>query len=426
MDSLLLKKHRDGANGQANGYKNFRSMSTVSAFTPGTRSLTPHHPATKLVDMLELFGPLIFPLYRAALLRKRILLVSEAPVEFACNIVYNLSILSSFPRSLLQYTSRTQSTTRGIRPLFNVGVHDIPTLSSKEGWIACTTDDVLASKPELFDVVVFLPGETAKRAAKKQYPKILLSSPELLKKFPKDGAKGTQRDAVRYQALVRGLKRYPSSVIAHPEPVQIPMAPEGPVTDTASILSSSTIESRKDVVESASWSQVAYTSLLWWASAGARRDGLTEEEEDEQERDEMLLGTDDDDEDVTKEVALVGYFRRLTGMMVSVISQLVRDEENEADANSEHERESQSEGGDSSVVVEDEETGEEHQHLLSDMSKPDADDQVDVSPDDMVAMALDVWSASDRKFVEAFVQLYWQRHAKVRGGRVECCGVRIL
>lgn len=413
-----MKRQRD-ANGQANGYKSFRSMSTGSVFTPGTHALTPHHPATKLIDMLDLFGPLLFPLHRAALLRKRILFISEAPVELACNIVYNFSVLSSFPRSLLPYIAETRPAARGLRPLFNVGVADIPTLTSKDGWIACTTDDVLASKPELFDVVVFLPGESARRAAQKQYPKILLSSPELLKHFPKHGAKSTQRDAVRYESLVRGLKRYPPSTITNPKPVQIPMAPEGPTDDVASILSSSTIQSRGEVVETASWSRVAYTSLLWWATAGARRDGLTEEEEDERERDDILLGAEED-EDVTKEVAMVGYFRRLTGLMVQVISQMVQDEEE-----SEDDGEGNEESNSGSIVVEDEETGEEHQHLIPVQSKEE-NEEVDVTTEDMAAMALDAWSSSDRKFVEEFVRLYWQRHAKVRSGRVECCGVRIL
>jgi hypothetical protein len=34
---------------------------------------------------MDSFGPLIFPLYRAALLRKRILFMGEAPVHGACN-----------------------------------------------------------------------------------------------------------------------------------------------------------------------------------------------------------------------------------------------------------------------------------------------------------------------------------------------------
>lgn len=62
-----------------------RSISDATAlFAPG-QQLSPHHPALSLPDFVLTFGPLIFPLHRAALMRKRILLVSEAPVEKACN-----------------------------------------------------------------------------------------------------------------------------------------------------------------------------------------------------------------------------------------------------------------------------------------------------------------------------------------------------
>lgn len=402
-DDLNMHKQRNGS--RNGGYTGLRSMSTTSVGIAGSHALTPHHPAARLMEMLQVFGPLIFPLYRAALLRKRILFVSEAPVEMACNIVYNLSILASFPRSLVSYTNGGKSAGRSLRPLFNVGVHDIPKLTEMKGWIACTTDDVLASKPELYDLVVFLPGPAAKRATRKQYPKILLSSSELLRSFPKDGARSTQRDAIRYQSLVRGLRRFPASTVSNPSPTQIPMPPEGPAADAVSTLSSSTIESHKEVVESPSWGQVAYTSLLWWATAGARRDGLSEDEEDEQDRDEQLLGSDGD-EDVTKEVAMIGYFRRLTGLMVSVVSQIIGAEEADEE-------------------VEDTQDEDDDQRPLRE-NGDEKDEEVDVTPEDMASMALDVWSDSDKTFVEDFVRTYWQKEAKVRGGRVECCGMRIL
>lgn len=83
--------HSDGdashSNGQLDGYQKSRAMSASTLFTPGNaHTLTPHHPAATLLEFLHIFGPLVFPLYRAALLRKRVLLVTEAPVELACNI----------------------------------------------------------------------------------------------------------------------------------------------------------------------------------------------------------------------------------------------------------------------------------------------------------------------------------------------------
>ena len=69
-----------------NGYPKTRSMSTATTFISSHHSLTPHHPALTLIESIKLFGPLIFPLYRAALLRKRVLIVTDTPVEFACNL----------------------------------------------------------------------------------------------------------------------------------------------------------------------------------------------------------------------------------------------------------------------------------------------------------------------------------------------------
>lgn len=43
------------------------------------------HPARSICTMLHTFGPLIFPLYRQALLRKRILIVTAAPIHHICD-----------------------------------------------------------------------------------------------------------------------------------------------------------------------------------------------------------------------------------------------------------------------------------------------------------------------------------------------------
>lgn len=61
-------------------------MSTATNYIHSTHHLTPDHPASSLLDSVQLFGPLIFPLFKAALLRKRILILTEAPVEFSCNL----------------------------------------------------------------------------------------------------------------------------------------------------------------------------------------------------------------------------------------------------------------------------------------------------------------------------------------------------
>lgn len=76
---------RKGLAKSVNGYRSSHRISTVGVPNGQGQLLSPYHPALSLPSMLQSFGPLIFPLFRAALLRKRILLVSEAPVELACN-----------------------------------------------------------------------------------------------------------------------------------------------------------------------------------------------------------------------------------------------------------------------------------------------------------------------------------------------------
>lgn len=62
-----------------------RSASDGTALIPPGHRLSPFHPAWSLTSLLETFGPLIFPIHRAALLRKRILISCHAPVHEVCN-----------------------------------------------------------------------------------------------------------------------------------------------------------------------------------------------------------------------------------------------------------------------------------------------------------------------------------------------------
>lgn len=88
--SLERTKRKQTLNGQPRSRN--RAISTASALALPGQSLSPYHPARSLPKFLDTFGPLIFPLYKAALLRKRILLVGQAPVELACNFGRSISI----------------------------------------------------------------------------------------------------------------------------------------------------------------------------------------------------------------------------------------------------------------------------------------------------------------------------------------------
>lgn len=61
-----------------------RAISTVTAIPKDEERLPEYHPALAILEYLALFGPLVFRLQQAALLRKRILFVGSPPVRTTC------------------------------------------------------------------------------------------------------------------------------------------------------------------------------------------------------------------------------------------------------------------------------------------------------------------------------------------------------
>lgn len=67
------------------GHARKRSASDGAGMLTSGHKLSPYHPAWSLTNLLDTFGPLIFPIHRAAMLRKRILISCHAPVRESCN-----------------------------------------------------------------------------------------------------------------------------------------------------------------------------------------------------------------------------------------------------------------------------------------------------------------------------------------------------
>lgn len=355
-------------------------------------------------------------------------LTSQEPNEpkliTTCLTVYDLSIISNIPIPVQNLFSVEAVCVR-LRPLFAVGVHDIPLLERKRrgndsneaddglvdsesevsgpddsGWVACSTDDVLAMKPALYDVLVTMPPAYSKQAKAKVWPTV---------ESPRGTAvKATQRDLRRYKTLRRGLRQYqpddthmsPGEDDGNEDVSLLELRPEETFDDDSST-------SDEKLIEPMSWPALAYTSFMWWASAGEKRADLDEEVE----RDAALLhdhwasnGSPSDRprpspksnlgqiegnaNDVMPEMALIAYFHRLTTLTISTLADIV--DCSNADAGPE---------GDEEVLT--------------------------VSSEDMVTMGLDIWSDGDRKFIQDLMEMYFGRKADVQGAKVECCGVRI-
>ncbi|KAE8351267.1 hypothetical protein BDV28DRAFT_23144 [Aspergillus coremiiformis] len=452
--SLRLRAH----GGRQDSSTRSRTFSDAIVLETPRPALTPFHPASSLPEFLDSFGPLIYPLHRATLLRKRILFMAEAPVHMPCNYVYDLSLLASLPNSLVPLLPPTGIPSLRPRPLFNVGIHDIPYLSSFAGvpanaqpdasWIACSTDSVLTMKSELFDVLVTLPPPCSKNAAEKVFPKIsVLPTPTAKHNTPQAiQLKATQRDARRYATLRKGLRQV--------APSSEDQSSEDDDSDTASTYSSSPI------VEPISWSRLAYTSFIWWASAGEKRDGLSEEEEEEHQiqQDTQLLTSMEsppspppgsigrrslqpsDASHQPPEIAIVAYFRRMTTQIFVTLSDAIARHDSH-DASDE-----EVEPNDDDHIPYEDDPGDDlgppvtigrqsiqeadRTPLLQEepsSSSPHSDDApIKITTEDMAEMGLDVWSAADRIFVEELVHCWWDRKAYVDSARMRCCGVSIL
>lgn len=336
--------------------------------------------------------------------------------------VYDLSILTSIPSSLSEILDPDTEALSRIRPLFSVGVHDIPFLqknsSSKDsmempGWLACTTDDILAEKKQLYDVVVELPGTSSKRPTR--WPKLTTSEGKVLK--------ATQRDLRRYATLrkeLRRMRRNKRINLYHDDEDE----DEDDNQDTSPLLlTSSTQQNVNDdpadmedfgsLVEPASWTSVAYTSFMWWASAGEKDAWLAEETA----LDEELLGdlpdmedamhapespraerrpsshTSDQSESVIQDLqdtatVLVAYFHRLTTLIVSNMSEAVEEADDETEEGIE-------------------------------------EDAIIITSDDLRRMGLDVGSEADHEFVQEMMSLYFGRQASVAEGGVRLCGMKV-
>lgn len=393
-------------------------------------------------------------------------------------IVYDLSLLASLPNSILPLLPPDGLPSPRSRPLFNVGIHDIPTLSTKNNptepnkestWIACSTDSVLSMKPDLYDVLVTLPAPHTKDVPEKAYPVLSFLVPTKPGTPPSQAElKATQRDARRYARLRKGLRNLSndenSCITAGTSATNF--AAGGDDTDASSTYSSS------PVVEPLSWTQLAYTSFIWWASAGEKREGLSEEEEELQiDQDTRLLASieniapqhshshahaqqtpEDLDPDQRQqqqqqpaEVALVTYFRRLTAQIFVILADVIarhdgapQDEQQQQDRGSQSATDEEPYRDDPDEN-ETQETDDDRSPLLTqgDNNSPksrtgtkgadrDTNEIVSITSEDMTEMGLDVWSLADRVFAEELVQLWWGRRASVDCARVRCCGITIL
>ncbi len=383
------------------------------------------------------------------------------------SLVYDISILSNIPSSVLDIIEPSASAQR-LRPLFTIGVHDLSDLldaprsinhpddedtveGTESGWVACTTDSILATKENLWDILITMPPSYSANAAEKVWPTV-----ECPKGVP---VRATQRDLRRYRSLKLGLSRLAAcpSVGSTRSPHSILMS-EPPDSATSGIRLSSSRPGTADddqiprspvavnpedadkIVEPTTWAALAYSGFLWWASAGEQR---RSDEVEESALDATLLAdlappasmsarrssfgalsaagglvdsvsslnarrsTENDaetEEDQARlELAIIAYFHRLTTAILSVLADVVdsSDEDDMLDVDV-----------DAAATTDEDEDGDAAA-LLRRGQDNDGRGWVRVDSNTVAHMGLDVWSKSDADFVKLVTERYFARRAYV-------------
>ncbi|KAL6065617.1 DENN domain-containing protein 11 [Balamuthia mandrillaris] len=97
-------------------------------------------------EFMRSFSIQIFTLWKAILLRKRILYHSVPPVKQSCRFVYSSTLLSII--------TKVKHFRFDPNPLFYININDIKTIQEQENFIACTTESIFQKKFHLYDVYV--------------------------------------------------------------------------------------------------------------------------------------------------------------------------------------------------------------------------------------------------------------------------------
>jgi len=419
--------------------------------------------------------------------------------------VYDISVLSNIPLSVCDVVDPSASVIR-LRPLFNIGVHDISYLlehqaamrqrnspdssgrgrsdddsaiadEAASGWVACTTDSILAMKENLWDMLITMPAPYSSGAKERAWPTV-----ECPKGVP---IKATQRDLRRFRALKVGLARLAALSSSSNTAQQTQNSSQSPRSETTEASAPGTLgairlsqsqsrpstcpedgsprrtllgddDETEKIVEPTTWAALAYSGFMWWASAGEERGS---DEVDELAHDGSLLadlGPNGSSSTLPQRRAsfnaplsagLVDSVSSLTARRVGDDGQPSEDQGDDEDrARIElaiiayfHRLTTVTLGVLADIVdssddddllgvdfeaLEEEDSGDEVA-LLRPNECGESGGWVRVDSDALAQMGLDVWSKADADFIKELMARYFGRRAYVETKGVEVCGLRV-
>lgn len=361
-----------------------------------------HHFLLNLNHLLEALGPLVFRVWRSALLRERILLFDARSVELNCSFAYCLAILSTIPQEIHWLLNESgcwaASSLQFVQPIYSIGVNDIDWLKSlvssntgndrNTSFIASSTDEILLFKNTLYDISVQF---NQPHHVTTKVPKVFLAESAIPGSKNTDPLKATNRDLKRFKILAREFHLYSDNGEAVDSTIDSSKLNDEAVVSNDQAQQQSSKETEgllwwQEVSESASWRQLAWSGFYWWASAGEN-----EKIEEEQEIDGLKEMGDYQKNEIESALVLVGYFQNMTKRIFVTIADIV---------NNENEEESKDNDQVDAELV---------------------DKTIWIEPGDIFEMGLDPYSRQDADFVVKLVGLWWNRKAQVGSKFSDMC-----
>ncbi|ODV96190.1 hypothetical protein PACTADRAFT_33369 [Pachysolen tannophilus NRRL Y-2460] len=401
----------------------YSASSSADKRTNNTNNNTPfhvHHMLLALKSLIKSLGPLIFKVWKLALLRKKLVLHNSSTIERNCCYIYCISVLSTIPReilpSLISSGAKNFEKLQYYQPLYNIGINDIDyvqkliTRDPSLGFIASTTDEILLFKVNLYDYGIRFPnniesddegtslrnGSISPEGEKNNdFLPHVTSSLEYepgAKRNTNHPIRATQRDYRRFKILTNAFKIYDIENLSRSH---------NNLTKDINDLEM-TKKWWLQVSEPVSWKEYAWKGFSWWATAGENDRSNYGEESDRQglitmmdhynvnsSSDENAYeglhsrisssgedGKGDLNVDMIDSLNIVGYFQTMTNKIFEVLIDLVNNHEEgsrhgdrsnseEDEGDSEEEAEGPANADDDYVENEEE---EEEQDLLGDIS----------------------------------------------------------
>lgn len=363
------------------------------------------HLLRQLDLMFETLGPLVFTLYKQALLRKRLIIFHKAHSKidnFAlASFTYLLSLLSLIPKRARPLT--VQSITES-RPIYNIGLNDLDSpLLEEKATIASTNDDILMYQVDVFDCGIFLPDH------ENECPFILRSddlngSMRSPLELSSKSIRATYKDYNKFKYIYKELHGFNTKVS---DDTSSARSSESFLSVAMSWFRMSTFKHLtcvfdeplwwlKKASDPLSWREYIWSAFSWLASAGYMSDGIDPQDNNnisslntylEVEEAENLSRVDSSNSETLlndkflRNIEVVSYFHATTWRWFYVINDIIQESLKDESESSHSESENVS---------------PENRKIV-----------IEITFQDIKEMGLDPYAEQDLQFLREFVSLYW-------------------